>query len=119
MKKRFFTAALLATFVLIAGSAYSQEIEPQRIRTADFGIVGYRGAPQNLPAYKIQQKRKACCKKTTRAFKLRTVEICRRAFTKSEKHCCGIVTKGNYIRVVYKTYYSDGSEVICTKEYRS
>ena len=112
MKKLSFIAALIATLFLLGGAAYSQDRAPQRVRSDDFGIVGYRGV---VPKY--AQKQNCCGPK--RAYKLKTVEICRRGFTKMEKHCCGIVTKANFVRVVYKSYYSDGTEVICTKEYRS
>ena len=108
MRKSIFAAALFATFFLLGSSAHSQDVTPQRVRTKNFGIVGYRGVAPKAPKYRD------CCAK-----KLRTVEICRQAFTKTEKHRRGIVMKGNYIRVVYKSYYSDGSEVICTREYRS
>ena len=113
MKKLLSAAALFTSFFLFGGDAHSQDVTPQRVRTENFGIVGYRGVAPKA------RKHQDCCATPRRAKKLRTVEICRRAFTKTEKHCCGIVMRGNYIRVVYKSYYSDGSEVICTKEYRS
>ena len=112
MKTRSYTIALIATFFLIGTAAYSQDRRPRTAHSESFGLVGYRGV---VPRY--AQKQNCCGPK--RAYKLKTVEISRRGFTKLEKRCCGIVMKTNYVRVVFKSYYSDGSEVTCTREYKS
>ena len=49
----------------------------------------------------------------------KTVELRRYAFSKWEEHDCGIKMRGNYIKVTYQTFYSDGTSVVWDKEYRS
>lgn len=50
---------------------------------------------------------------------IKTVELARKAFQKWEQHDCGIKIKGNYMKVTYQTFYSDGSSVVWDREYRS
>lgn len=109
MKSRSFTVALIATFFLSGTAAYSRD---GASTSESFGLVGYRGV---VPPYAQKQSNR----KPRRAYKLKTVEISRIGFTRMKKHWSGVVMKTNYIRVTYKSYYSDGSEVICTREYRS
>ena len=58
-------------------------------------------------------------KKKERVYVTHTVELRRVAFQKMEEHCDGIKMCGNYIRVKYQTFFSDGSSKIWEKEYRS
>lgn len=60
-----------------------------------------------------------CEEKEPAVVEVKTVELRRVAFQKMEEHCCGIKMKGNYMRVTYQTFYSDGTSNVWNREYRS
>lgn len=60
-----------------------------------------------------------CHEKPVPVYETKTVELRRVAFQKWEEHCCGIKMKGNYMRVTYQTFFSDGTSEVWDREYRS
>jgi hypothetical protein len=107
MKKTLIAASIAASFLAIGGNA-------------EAGFFKTKGAPKNPPHHLAPEW--TCpgkCESKEKVVKTHTVELRRQAFTKWEEHCCGIKMKGNYMKVTYETFYSDGSTTVWHKEYRS
>jgi len=88
----------------------------------NWGFSKLSKVPDRVPSYLAPYSKFDLvqdCNKKEKVVEKNTIELCRKAFTKWEEHCCGIKIKGNYMKVTYQTFYSDGSSVIWDKEYRS
>lgn len=111
--KKFLVAALIATsFLAVSGDAQAEGF---------FGLFKKKGVPSKpphhlAPAWECPEN---CIEPEEKVVKTHTREISRVAFSKWEEHCCGIKMKGNYMRVTYETFYSDGTSTVWNKEYRS
>ena len=121
MKTPIFAAIFSIISLFGAASASAQERAKPKLRFPNLGLTKLSKVPAKPPHYLAPfPDDLVCCKeKRAKVVKVKTVELSRTAFTKWEEHCCGIKMKGNYMRVVYKTIYSDGTEVVFDKVYRS
>lgn len=125
--KRILVAALVASsFLACGGNAQAEEglfkkIKQGLYNKAGGGLFKKKGVPAKpphhlAPAWECPEN---CFEPKEKVVKTHTVELSRKGFTKWEEHCCGIKMKGNYMKITYETFYSDGTSVLWDKEYRS
>ncbi|MDF1812980.1 MAG: hypothetical protein P1V20_12220 [Verrucomicrobiales bacterium] len=112
MKKFLIPALTVLSFLSTGGIVQAQGL---------FGFLQPKGVPDKpphhlAPAWVCPEN---CFQPKEKVVKTHTLELRRFAFQKWEEHCCGIKMKGNYIKVTYETFFSDGSSVVWHKEYRS
>jgi hypothetical protein len=112
MKKFLIAVAIAASFLTLGGNARAEGL---------FSFIKPKGVPDTPPHHLAPPFNCVDCEKekVEKVVKTHTVELRRIGFTKWEEHCCGIKMKGNYMKVTYETFYSDGSSTVWEKEYRS
>ncbi|MDF1752487.1 MAG: hypothetical protein P1U89_06925 [Verrucomicrobiales bacterium] len=112
MKKILFAIAIATSFLAIGGNVQAEGF---------FGLLKPKGVPDKPPHHLAPPWvcPENCPEPVEKVVKTHTRELSRKGFTKWEEHCCGIKMKGNYMKVTYETFFSDGSSVVWEKHYRS
>jgi len=112
MKRFLIAVAVAASFFSLGGNVRAEGL---------FSLVKPKGVPDTPPHHLAPPFNCVECdkEKAEKIVKTHTVELSRKGFTKWEEHCCGIKMKGNYMKVCYETFYSDGSSTVWEREYRS
>ncbi len=128
--KRTFTIFLACLAVLALAPHAEAKDGPRlpkfslpKLKLPNLGLSKYSKVPDEVPHHLAPFSEfdllVDCDGKPPKVVATKTVELKRQAFTQWEKHDCGIMMKGNYMRVTYQTFFSDGTSIVWDKEYRS